>query len=388
MLDRPQKQFGAGQAWRTANKAVEMQYLMAGNGIFQFEIQSNGSVNCNNSYPTSSLYSNLTISERGFNSFELKDKQGRVTHKFQQLASGFTYAITAYVRDGLDRIIYVIPPEVYAKVSAGTLTSFTESDDIFKEGIYGYHYDSNFSGRLTEKHIPGAGWKYSVLDKQEREVFFADESDIAKGYWQFRKFDALGRQIISGIRTGMGSVTRATLQAAFDGMTTETYEEITSTGGLFSYTNRSFPTAYVISDADVRQVTYYDNYVFNSDGNFNFQSANAFHSLALSKGLVTGMLVRNLETNAWYKYVNYFDYKSRPIQSFSQNHLGGIDRSEYQYRFNGEVLKMRMVHQGITEIYDYEYNHTGQKISFKHTKDGITQNVVRLMPSKSYRTTF
>ena len=73
----------------------------------------------------------------------------------------------------------------------------------------------------------------------------------------------------------------------------------------------------------------------------------------------------------------YFDFKSRPIQSFSQNHLGGIDRSEYKYRFNGEVLKMRMLHQGITEIYDYAYNHNGQKISFKHTKDGVTQNVAR-----------
>ena len=73
----------------------------------------------------------------------------------------------------------------------------------------------------------------------------------------------------------------------------------------------------------------------------------------------------------------FFDYKSRPIQSFSQNHLGGIDRSEYQYRFNGEVLKMRMVHQGITEVYDYAYDHIGRKTSFKHTKDGVSQNVAK-----------
>ena len=68
---------------------------------------------------------------------------------------------------------------------------------------------------------------------------------------------------------------------------------------------------------------------------------------------------------------------SRPIQSFSQNHLGGIDRSEYQYRFNSDVLKMRMQHQGITEIYDYAYDHVGRKTSFKHTKDGVSQNVAK-----------
>ena len=89
------------------------------------------------------------------------------------------------------------------------------------------------------------------------------------------------------------------------------------------------------------------------------------------------MLIRNLETNAWYKSVNYFDYKARPIQSFSQNHLGGIDSSYYQYRFNGEVLKMRTVHQGITEIYDYAYDHVGRKTSFKHTKNGVSQNVAK-----------
>ena len=65
----------------------------------------------------------------------------------------------------------------------------------------------------------------------------------------------------------------------------------------------------------------------------------------LTQGFLTEKLIRNIETNAWYKNVNYFDYKSRIIQGFSQNHLGGIDRSEYQYRFNNEVLAMRLTHQ-------------------------------------------
>ena len=116
---------------------------------------------------------------------------------------------------------------------------------------------------------------------------------------------------------------------------------------------------------------YYDDYLWNTDVAYNFQASNAFHAQGLSMGILTGMLVRNLETRDWYKFTNYVDYKGRIIQQHSQNHLGGIDRMDYQYRFNGEVLKMRMVHRktgakDLTELYEYSYNHTGVKTSFTH----------------------
>jgi RHS repeat-associated protein len=190
----------------------------------------------------------------------------------------------------------------------------------------------------------------------------------------------------------MGAVTRATLQTAFDNMTTETYEETTTTGGLYSYTNRSFPTAYAIADADIKEVIYYDNYaVWQTDANYNFQSANAFHSQGLTKGLVTGMLIRNLETNDWYKSTNFVDYKGRIIQQHSQNNVGGIDRMDYQYRFNGEVLKMRMTHRktgakDLVELYEYAYDHAGRKTSFTHNNLVVSKyeydNIGRLQTKK------
>lgn len=371
-LNRPLKQFGAGQAWRTADKYISIQYLLAGNFIVQFDVQGNGTVNGANAYGNSTLYKNCVLSERGYQSYEIKDKEGRVTHKFQQMDAGF--AVTAYVYNDLRQLAYVIPPEIYEKIRVGTITSFTENDVVFKESIYGYHYDD--LGRQNEKHIPGAGWTYFVFDKQDRIVYFADDSDKAKDYWQWIKYDALSRKIQSGIQKGNGIVNRAALQTAFDGITTEIYEERGT--ALLGYTNRSFPVGYEIGDADVMQVIYYDDFLWNTDYNYNFQSANAFHAQGLTKGLMTGMLVRNIETNAWYKSLNYFDYKSRPIQSFSQNHLGGIDRSEYQYRFNGEVLKMRMVHQktglaDFPELYEYAYDHYGRKTSFTHNSQVVAR---------------
>jgi RHS repeat-associated protein len=389
-LNRPQKQFGAGQAWRVADKYVNIQYLIAGGGILKFDVNSNGSVSCGVSYPLSSLLNTCTQSERGVQTYELKDKQGRVTHKFQEMDAGF--AVTAYCYNNLGQLAYVISPEAYNKMGtgAGLISSFTENDVIFKELCFGYHYDSQ--GRLSEKRVAGGSWRYSVYDKQDREVFFADESDLAKGYWQWAKYDALGRKIQGGIRNGIGAVTRATLQTAFDNMTTETYEEITTTGGLYSYTNRSFPTTYAIADADIKEVIYYDNYtVWQTDANYNFQSANAFHPQGLTKGVMTGMLIRNLETNDWYKSTHFVDYKGRIIQQHSQNNVGGIDRMDYQYRFNNEVLKMRMTHRktgakDLVELYEYAYNHMGVKTSFTHNNLVVAKyeldNINRLQNKK------
>ena len=68
------------------------------------------------------------------------------------------------------------------------------------------------------------------------------------------------------------------------------------------------------------------------------------------------------------------------IQQFSQNHLGGIDRVDYNYRFNNEMIAMRLTHQktganDIIELYEYDYDHVGRKTKFRHHKDGISQTV-------------
>ena len=71
-LNRPAKQFGAGQAWKVANKFVEMDYQLAGIDIFRFDIQSDGSVKWTASYPASSLLSLKTTSERGFVTYYIR----------------------------------------------------------------------------------------------------------------------------------------------------------------------------------------------------------------------------------------------------------------------------------------------------------------------------
>ena len=129
-------------------------------------------------------------------------------------------------------------------------------------------------------------------------------------------------------------------------------------------------------NADVMSVNYYDNYFgWKPSNDCEFQETNAFHLQGFSKGLLTGTLSRNIETNDWLRAINYYDYRGKLIQTFFTNHKGNIERSDFQYRFNGEVLKMRLVHEGITEIYDYTYDHIGRKTAFKHEKDGIRKTI-------------
>jgi RHS repeat-associated protein len=239
--------------------------------------------------------------------------------------------------------------------------------------------------------VPGAGWSYMVYDKKDRVVLQADDSDLAKGYWLFKKYDSMFRNIQSGTIHGFATTSRTTLQTAFDGLATNPYEDRGT--GLYGYTNTSFPSAYAPVDTNIKTVIYFDDFLWNTDVAYNFQSANAFHAQGFNKGVMTGMLVRNLETREWYKFLNYVDYKGRIIQQYAQNHLGGIDRMDYQYRFNGEVLKMRMVHRktgakDLTELYEYSYNHTGAKISFTHNGLVVTkyeQDGINRLQNKKFR---
>jgi RHS repeat-associated protein len=380
-LNRPIKQFGAGQAWRTANKFVEMQYQIAGAGVYQFNLQADGSIKWVNTYPTSSLFNNVTVSERGFQTLEVKDRQGRVTHKYQQIEGSFNYLITGYVYNDIGQLIAVIPPEAYKQFGTGSgqVASFTESDVLFKEGIYGYHYDN--LGRLSEKHVPGAGWTRFVYDKNDRIVLKNDDQD-GNNYWHFTKYDALSRPVMMGLLSNIGTTTRQILQTAFDNFTGDTYEQ--RGGSLYNYTNTSYPTGsiYTVADADVKIVNYYDDFNWNSDVNYNFQASNAFHSQGLSKGLMTGTLIRNIETSTWQKMVSYHDYQGKLIQDFHFTNRGNLIRKDHQHRFNGELLKTRIEKKlGTvvlsTKIFTYEYDHLGRKSKFKHSLGGNEKTIAK-----------
>ena len=385
-LNRVAETFGAGQAWRVSGseKSTKVTYGAAGNEILEFRMNATGDVDVLGTYGGSSLYVQTVTSERDFRTNEYKDRLGRVVAKSQELTKD-VFAITGYIYDDLNRLRVVIQPEAYKTVN--TMTSFTQGSTVFKEGMFHYLYDSR--GRVAEKQVPGGGIIRYVYDRNDRVVLENDDRDaniLSPGvnYYKFTKYDIFGRPIMQGLINNIGTFSQSQLQDDFDSFANVSTNIIYEERGtdLLGYTNRSFPSGYTPTEPSVKLVNYYDDYLWNSDVNYGFDSTYAYHPQGLTKGLMTGTLIRNLETDDWYKFINYYDYKSRNIQTHAQNHVGGIDRIEYQYRFNGEVLKMRMTHKktgiaNIVEIYLYDYDHMGRKTSFKHSKDGITQNVAQ-----------
>jgi RHS repeat-associated protein len=381
-LNRVVETFGAGQAWRVLNneKSTKITYGAAGNEILEFSLKSNGDVDVLGSYGGSSLYVQTITSERGFRTNEYKDRLGRVVAKSQELTKD-VFAITGFIYDDLNRLRIVVQPKAYKTVS--TMTSFTLDSTVCKEGMFYYLYDSR--GRVAEKRVPGGGTIRYIYDKNDRVVLENDDRDAnipspGTNYYKFTKYDILGRIIQTGLIFGIGSFSRSQLQKDFDDFadvsTNIIYEERGT--DLEGYTNRSFPANYTPQNSNLRTVTYYDDYGWQTDANYSFKTAQAFHTQANTKGMITGSLVRNLETNVWYKYVNFYDYLGRIIQQFAQNNVGGIDRSDHQYRFNGDVLKMRMTHQktsvsDLVELYQYSYDHAGRKTSFTHNSTVVAR---------------
>jgi RHS repeat-associated protein len=78
----------------------------------------------------------------------------------------------------------------------------------------------------------------------------------------------------------------------------------------------------------------------------------------------------------------YYDFMGKLIQDFHQTNRNNIIRNDYQYRFNGELLKVRKVKkQGSTilstKILSYDYDHTGRKIRFKYSLNGAERTIAK-----------
>jgi RHS repeat-associated protein len=379
-MNRPLNSYGVGENWRTNTKFVESKYLIANSGVvLLFNVTSTGATLAG-TYGANQLTKNVLVSEQGNEVVEYKDKDGKIIQRDVQDGEG-TYLSVLFIYDDFDRLRYVIQPKALIKFgNTPLLQSFSEGDAIFKEGIFGYVYDSQ--SRIIEKKNPGAGTHFYVYDKNDRIVLHADEADKANDYWQFNKYDIFGRILYQGLIRNIGSFSRSQLQADFDtyGLTNQTYETRGNT--LLGYTNVSFPSSYTPAEPNVKLVTYYDDYDFNTDVNYNFKSSEAFHSQQTNvKGMLTGKLVRNLKTNTWQKMVLYYDYQGRIIEDFHLTNKGNLVRKDNQYRFNGELLKSRYVKTNSanvvlsTKILSYEYDHLSRKIKFKYSLNGVEKTI-------------
>ena len=383
-FDRVLEQGSAGVDWQVGGETIEISYEVNGPSEVRLWVMNSGQWVSNSFYASGELYRHITRDEHGMKTVVYNDKESRTVLRKQQFGSNpERFTETYYVYDDLGLLRCVIPPQAYAD-----MISYNVNIEV-PDRVYLYNYDER--KRVVEKKIPHKGWEYIVYDDLDRPVATQDAVQRASWQWTFTKYDVLGRIIMTGLKVRSGE-SRATLQQniySWIAVGVKRYEERTNSTAYFGYTSLAWPT----NMDEVLTVNYYDDYDFNNDGSpdVNFASPPTGFTVssptARTRSLPTGNLVQVLDGtgNTFLQSVNWYDEKGRVIQSRTQNHLGGVDRTFNEYNFIGELLRTRTEHgfggQGHYFEKRFTYDHAGRLLKTYQSIDGQDEII---LSSQSY----
>jgi len=343
-LDRVTQQGSPGTPWQLGGgHTVQLNYGSndaTDPAISIWTINSGGDGAATNStYGLGQLFKTETTDEDGNSTYTFKDKDDRVV--FKKFAAGtFIY----YIYDAIGNLRYVIPPLPSDNTGSNTPVTmpatFTESDDIFKNFFYGYHYDSRL--RQTAKKVPGKDWEYAVYNVLDQPILTQDANQKSMGIWMVTKYDAQGRIVMTGEYTSTADQT--TLQGNANSNTVNLWETFTNAATNYGYTHVTYPD--ITTSSKVLTATYYDNYtvltntaVNPSAAIYTAPSAAVDTLLQTPTGLPVATLVNVLGTNDYLFSLTHYDTYGRAVKVMSQNYVGGspaynkYDTEESVYSF-------------------------------------------------------
>jgi RHS repeat-associated protein len=404
-LNRVTEQGAPGEPWRLGLHTVKLDFTTNGDEeVLLWKINiSNGNIYAWDIssplyYNANELYKTVTTDENEKQTIEYKDKLGRIILKRQivNTTTDFdntqvtmdksvyyplnrfnysngdapTFFDTYYVYNDLGQLAYVIPASAINELATGGFYSFFETNTIFNNYIYGYHYDGR--GRIFEKKIPGQDdWTYYVYNKIDEVVLTQTPVQRGDNDWTFNKYDALGRVVITG-NYHDESNSRSDLQNLAN---TDTYiweDWIPDDDMIDNYTWDAFPVTY----NKVYTLNNYDHYALQIPADINY----VYSDRALNKkcdrtqGLLTESISTISPANLNLLSVNYYDEKTRFIQQHANNQVEGYDMTDNQYDFKGQLSYSMREHSAGTDFLRmhnrYQYDHEGRKIAtYMQTSD-------------------
>ncbi|MBB5397172.1 DUF6443 domain-containing protein [Mucilaginibacter sp. AK015] len=353
-LNRPIEQGAPGLNWKiggTHTAIMSYGVNLASDAVKMWQVNASGGASYSTTYAEGTLTKTKALDENHNAVIELKDNEGHVISRKVQNGVGI-YLTTDYIYDDLGRLCYVIPPLPTASGSNPAVsvpTSFNETDNTFLDFFYAYHYDG--LNRQTEKKIPGQGWQYMVYNNRDQLILSQDANQKSGNIWMVTKYDALGREIITG-KYYSTTATRATLQTTADTYTTNLYESFTNASTFYGYTHVSWPDISTGTNNKVLTVAYYDNYDVIGNTSIN-PSSTVFtapdpliDSLDRTPiDLPVASLTNVLGTSAYLFSVKYYDKGGKVIKTINQHYQGGTaaynkyDSQEDTYSFQGLTLQ-------------------------------------------------
>jgi RHS repeat-associated protein len=291
------------------------------------------------SYNVNTLYKNIVTDENGNPTTEFKDLQGKVVMKKDAL-NGKTF----YIYDDFELLRCVIPPLASQTLAARTKTSFTTSESDFQELCYYYEYDKR--QRMIKKKLPGTVGVYE-MKYNNRDLL--EESKDPNGNRLQYYYDELSRLF-------------GTVLIKPDGT-----EEIIST-------------------------TTYDDY-YSIDAKYQYVDKYGYPKETCVKGKVTITTAKVIEPGTIpkteLKTVYYYDKYGRLIQTVADNHLGGIDRISFRYKYKNSELIAEKKHEHCTSntaitdsISEYNYfDHAGR---VRYTTLRINNDITQTLAVMTY----
>lgn len=350
-LSRVVEQGAPGTTWQPGNNHTIKfsQRTNTAGEVRQFEY-ANDACSSTTFYSANQLIVKETRNEHGALTTEYVDQEGKTVLKKVQ-ADAATILLTHYIYDDLNRLRLVISPEGSVKMPA---TGSWSPDAVFlSRWCYRYNYSPR--GLVVEKQVPGAGVEEFIYDQRNQLVLHRRANMLItrslNKTWQFYKYDALGRQVLTG-DCDFGSASRADMQSTADNSSLSTFE--TRDGSALGYSLMNAYPQIIYGEGAVGTVTYYDDYSYSAFTGYDFQAEPDVNVIATDKttwkidwvkGQITGTRTRNPLTNTWLTSALYYNDRYRLVQTYADNHVGGHERTTTRYDFAGRALQSLTRHE-------------------------------------------
>ncbi|MBV8252020.1 MAG: hypothetical protein JO154_05385 [Chitinophaga sp.] len=348
-------------------------------------------------YGAGQLFRNVTIDEASNQVISFVDKANRVICKRVKSADNpgkahMGWLTTYYVYDDQGDLRFVLPPLAVQKITDNWDVSRVENGLCFQ-----YSYDGR--KRLIVKKVPGAEAEETVYDVRDRVAFTRDGNLKVQGKWLVTFYDAINRPVETAFYNS--AATREDLQSRMDATTnvnsTQSYvfagieNLITAVNDRTDYeagnsiellpgfsTNEGAEQDFIInpqgnggkvnievssplpdipaSALTPLSFTFYDNYSFPGAHPVLTEDLNKpevgqhpypeYNTTVTNdtKGLVTGIRIRVLDTDQWLTTTSYYNNKGRVIQSTTDNASGGRSTLTSLYSFKGQLLSTYLRH--------------------------------------------
>ena len=378
-MNRVLNTFSPGSGWvggqvHNAKQALVVNTAADSVQIWNIPVWSSGSPETGviptngGTYGVGTLYKTISTDEEGLQTIEFKDTYGQTLLRKIQLTapadngsgSGHPgWLCTYYVYDDYGNMRFIITPKAVQEIDGSWSINQTCSDEL----CYRFEYD--LQKHLDVKKIPGTptgsqGEIWMVYDERDRVVMQQDGNLRAQQKWEFIQYDNLDRPIETGLildPTYYSNLNYHETQAAASGNTSTgvsawpnlasyTGTEILSKPFYDGYTWMSAANSSTLSSALNTSGTGTGDTAFSS-GYTTYPYAQPLTQSNKTQGLVTGLMTEVLGTtpNSKYEYaVDFYDNKSRIIQSQSINFSGGTDVATNQYSWDGKVLTTVVSH--------------------------------------------